>query len=193
MDYNEEYYYKILGISPDATKEEVKNAIDLFGVIIEKKNVNAMGLRRDIAIKLYNQINRWYFEKFVEIEYVDRINVLDNKKTCEVFGLEKASDEELQGIIRYISKGKLSSKKNCGELLQAISDSDYDTINKYLVGKYEEELSDDQLNAIYVYAIKETVYDRNKHVVLWNNLLRNNYIEINKIRNIDNSVNKGVK
>ena len=168
-------FYEILGISEDASNYEINQAIIELENKAEKNNGvvevtidnQPVTLRRDQYIKVSNAIKRWYSSRIKEM-----IIVMDNKRTCEILGIAETSDEDLEGILRFISKGTFSTKRKCDMLCDAIYSGNEELVDKMLNSENDDKLNSNQIMAIYRYAVNETVKNRNAHASLWNKLMR---------------------
>ena len=159
-------YFKILEISEDSSNYKIQEAIKRFekNKILCNEQIN--GITKSKLIKIYNEISRWYQSRLKQT-----VIIMDNKKTCEILGINEANDEQLVGIVRYISNGTCRTKQNCDRLCKAIMENDNKTINKILVGENDDEYSLEQLQAIYIYSISEDNKTRNSHIKMFNKLL----------------------
>ena len=179
---NEKNYFDILGISNDSTNDEIYNAIKEFDQSIDKEKD---GHKKSSLTRMYNALSRWYSSRFKET-----VSILDSEKTCEILGINSATDEELIGLVRYIKNGVFSTKARRDKLLQAIIESDDIKINKLLVQENDDEYTYNQIMAIYNYILYENTKTKVSHVSIEQKLKDNNCIETITIEKQLSELNK---
>ena len=168
--------YEMLGINGDSSIDEIKKAFENFDEEFKRKNLSSSAF-----IELYDYIHKWY-----EIRLNTPITIVNKEKTCDILGIEQATNEELVGLIRYITNPFINTKSDCIELHYAWAKGDEKYVRAVLMDSEKTKFTETQINAICNYCLDEPNNVRDIHHYKWLKLLENNcFVENNNKKRVE--------